>query len=130
MIGGRVLDVSAVVDFATRRSMYTQTLAWAAVERGIVLAVPVNALLGAWSTVGDNTWRALETLLDLPMTVIDDIDRVAAREIGRWLAHRDAASLAAAQVAWSAVRRGWPVITADPTPLLTLHPDIEIERLP
>ncbi|MGH3328991.1 MAG: hypothetical protein ACRDPT_14575 [Streptomycetales bacterium] len=130
MIGGRVLDTSAVVDFATGKSMYTQTLAWAAVERGIVLAVPANALFAAWSTVADNAWRTLDKLLDLPVTVIDEIDRAAAREIGTWLAVRDAASLAAGHVAWSAVRRGWPVITADPAPLLAIDPGVQIERLP
>ena len=37
MIGGRVFDVTAIVDFATARSVYAQALVMTAIEENIVL---------------------------------------------------------------------------------------------
>ena len=44
MIGGRVLDATALAAFAIGRPVYVRALVWAAVEENIVLAVPSAAL--------------------------------------------------------------------------------------
>ncbi len=40
MIGGRVFDVTAIVDFATARSVYAEALVMTAIEENIVLGRP------------------------------------------------------------------------------------------
>jgi hypothetical protein len=131
LIGGRVLDTSALADFATGKSVYAQALVWLAVEQGIVLAVPTGALLKAWSTVPPSAHQPLAVLLGLPVTVTEDLDAVAAREAGLMSTRSsDEVSLTARHVAWSARRRGWPVVTAEAEALHAVDPELDIERLP
>jgi hypothetical protein len=47
VIGGRVFDVTAIVDFATARSVYAEALVMTAIEENIVLVVPSAALARA-----------------------------------------------------------------------------------
>jgi hypothetical protein len=132
VIGGRVLDTSALEDFATGKSVYSQTLVWVALEHGIVLAVPATALMAAWASVPTTDPHPLSVLLDLPVTVVDHLDETAAREAGLLVgaAMRGANALAPGHVAWTAHRRGWPVITAQPERLRAIDPDVQIEPLP
>ena len=51
MIGGKVLDASALSHFATVKSIYAQAVAWAAVEDNTVLVVPATALTVAWADI-------------------------------------------------------------------------------
>jgi hypothetical protein len=129
--GGRVLDSDALSDFATIRTVYTQTLTWFAVDHGVVLAVPAAALAAAWPTVAAQR-EVLNVLLSLPVTVIDPLDDAAATGMGELLAANTgvAPDVVAAHVAYSARRRGWPVVTTRPERLRALVPDLEIEYLP
>jgi hypothetical protein len=135
MIGGRVLDSSALVDAATGKSIYVRALVQTAVQHGIVLAVPTAALTTAWAAVTDRERPRLEVLLDTPVTVIDVLDRAAARDTGLLLAKAASGpaaqtQVAAGQVALSARRRNWPVVSTDPQPVRAIDPDLDFESLP
>jgi len=131
VIGGRVLDSDALTDFATIRTVYTQTLTWFAVDHGVVLAVPAAALAAAWPRKRAER-EVLNVLLSLPVTIIDPLDDDAASGMGALLATKTAVApdVVAAHVAYSAHRRGWPVVTTRPARLRALVPDLEIEDLP
>lgn len=131
MIGGRVLDIYALSDFSTIRTVYTQTLTWFAVDRGVVLAVPAAALAAAWPR-NAAARDVLSVLLSLPVTVIDPLDDDAACGMGELLAKKTSAApdVVAAHVAYSARRRGWPVVTTRPERLRALVPTLEIEEIP
>jgi len=66
VIGGRVLDASALVVFATQRSVYAAALVWTAVEETIVLVVPSTAIGTAWADLEDKkNHPVLEVLGDV-----------------------------------------------------------------
>jgi hypothetical protein len=130
MIGGRVLDATALAAFAIGRPVYVRALVWAAVEENIVLAVPSAALGRAWSMLGPEHHPALQVLLDLPNTVIDELGTVSAHESGLLLAASGQDDIVAGQVAASAKRRGWPAVTGDPGALRKLDTTVAIEELP
>lgn len=129
MIGGRVLDVSTLAGFAGELP-YPQALVWAAVEGDVVLAVPAAALVSAWASTPAGAHDALGVLLDLPNTVVEQLDQATAREVGRLLAGGDVDAVRVGQVAASGLRRGWPVVTDDPGPLRALDPRVEVDELP
>jgi hypothetical protein len=130
MIGGRVLDATALAAFAIGRPVYVRALVWAAVEENIVLAVPSAALGRAWSMLEPEHHPALQVLLDLPNTVIDELGSVSAHESGLLLAASGQHDIVAGQVAASAKRRGWPAVTGDPGALRKLDTTVTIEELP
>ena len=130
VIGGRVLDSTALAAFAIGRPVYMRALVWAAVEANIVLAVPSAALGRAWGLVEQDHHDALRVLLDLPNTVIDELTPASAREAGLLLAAAGQDDITAAQVASSARRRGWPAVTGEPGTLRKLDTAVQIEELP
>ena len=130
VIGGRVLDSTALAAFAIGRPVYMRALVWAAVEANIVLAVPSAALGRAWGLVEQDHHDALRVLLDLPNTVIDELTPASAHDSGLLLAAAGHSDIAAAQVASSARRRGWPAVTGEPGTLRKLDTAVQIEELP
>jgi len=131
VIGGKVLDASALAHFATVKSIYAQAVAWAAVEDNTVLVVPAAALALAWAGIPSSGHEVLEVLLNLPVTVIDTLDRARAQEVGLFLAGTDSREQpTAAHVLQCAHDRGWPVLTADPHTLRALDSTVEVEELP
>jgi len=130
MIGGRVLDATALAAFAIGRPVYVRALVWAAVEENIVLAIPSAALGRAWSMLEPEHHPALQVLLDLPNTVIDELSSVSAHESGLLLAASGQDDIVAGQVAASAKRRGWPAVTGDPGALRKVDRTVAIEELP
>ena len=52
MIGGRVLDVTAIVGFCTGQSVYAEALVMTAIEENIVLIIPSAALARCCCKVG------------------------------------------------------------------------------
>ena len=126
MIGGRVLDASTIVSFASGSSVYAAALVWTAVEEGIVLAVPSTALAEAWSDLQDKDHPVLDVLLHLPVTVVDDLDGRRARAVGGLGGHPlDAHALLCAR------DRGWPLVTADaPRYVRTDIAGVDVEQLP
>ena len=130
VIGGRVLDSTALAAFAIGRPVYMRALVWAAVEANLVLAVPSAALGRAWGLVEQDHHDALRVLLDLPNTVIDELTPASAHDSGLLLAAAGHSDIAAAQVASSARRRGWPAVTGEPGTLRKLDTAVQIEELP
>lgn len=129
MIGGKVLDTSALVQFACRRSVYAHAVVWSAVDGDGVLAVPTAALTRAWASIAPDHHPALDVLVGLPVVVLDCLDR-SARELGLFLAGAASTDVVVGAVAWCALRRGWPVVTAEPGPLHAVDRAVQIERLP
>ena len=130
VIGGRVLDSTALAAFAVGRPVYMRALVWAAEEANIVLAVPSAALGRAWGLLEQEHHAALQVLLDLPNTVIDELTPASAHDSGLLLAAAGHSDIAAAQVASSARRRGWPAVTGEPGTLRKLDTAVLIEELP
>jgi hypothetical protein len=130
MIGGRVLDATALAAFAIGRPVYVRALVWAAVEENIVLAVPSAALGRAWALLEPEHHPALQVLLDLPNTVIDELGSISAHESGLLMAASGQDDIVAGQVAASAKRRGWPAVTGEPGALRKLDSTVTIEELP
>jgi hypothetical protein len=132
VIGGRVFDVSAVVTFATARSVYAEALVMTAIEENIVLVVPGAALARSAALIPTGQELGLDVLLGLPCTVVDGLDVAQARAVGALLRQcgRPGVDVAAAHVVLCAQQRGWPIVTDAPEPLLTLDSSVEIEILP
>ncbi|MBW0101976.1 hypothetical protein [Pseudonocardia sp. KRD291] len=130
MIGGRVLDSSALAAFATGRPVYVRALVWAAVEQNIVLAIPSAALGRAWSVLEPEHHAALQVLLGLPNTVIHELDPTTAQEAGLLMAASGQDDIVTGQVVSTARRRGWPAVTGDPGALRKLDSAVFIEELP
>ena len=129
MIGGRILDDSALVAFATQASVYVEALAWTAVEENLVLVVPstvVAAAVAELSAAAEKALPVLEVLLALPVTVVDELTAGRAREVGQ-LAGSGGDQVAAHTVA-CARDRGWALVTGTPeryhrhTGLIQLEP--------
>jgi hypothetical protein len=95
-----------------------------------VLAVPSAALGRAWALLEPEHHPALQVLLDLPNTVIDELGPVAAQESGLLLAASGHDDIVAGQVAASARRRGWPAVTGEPGTLRKVDTTVTIEELP
>ena len=95
VIGGRVLDSTALAAFAVGRPVYMRALVWAAVEANIVLAVPSAALGRAWGLLEQEHHAALQVLLDLPNTVIDELTPASAHDSGLLLAAAGHSDIAA-----------------------------------
>jgi hypothetical protein len=126
VIGGRVLDASAIVAFAGGGSICAAALVWTAVEEGIVLVVPSTAIAAAWAQLPDTDHPVLEVLLNLPVTVIDDLDATRARAVGTLGGDQpDAHAVLCAR------DRGYPLVTADAARYTGIRPaGVEIDQLP
>lgn len=85
---GWVLDVAAITRFA-RVDPYAQAVVWAAVEQGSTLLIPATALTVAYFKSPVSVHDAIGVLLDLPVTLIDALDRSRAGDIGVLLAQAD-----------------------------------------
>jgi hypothetical protein len=74
----------------------------------------------------------VNVLLGLPCTVVDDLDTAQARAVGAVLqdSGKPGHDVAAAHVVHCAQRRGWPVVTSEPEPLLAIDGSTEVESLP
>ncbi|MER6830896.1 hypothetical protein ABT352_33220 [Streptosporangium sp. NPDC000563] len=133
MIGGRVLDTSALYAWS-RRSPYMAAVVWSSVQDHTVIAVPIPALAAALGQIRERDWDLVDTLLDLPVTITTgDLTRASASNLAATLrpagSHAPAA-LTAASVVEAATSRGWPALTAEPYPLHSLAPHLVIEHLP
>lgn len=126
MIGGRVLDASAIVAFATGDSIYAAALIWTAVEEGIVLVLPSSAIAAAWARLRDKNHPVLEVLLNLPVTVVDNLDATRARAVGAI-----GGDLPDAHAVLCARDRGYPLVTADAARCTGARSSgVEIDQLP
>ncbi len=129
-IGGVVLDSTALLAFVAGRP-YAAAVVWHAVDHSVVLVVPTAALADAQARLTPADLEVLETLVDLPVTVVVDLARGEARQVAAMLAKAGKPDcLAAGHAAWTARNRGMRVLTSNPTLLRALAADIEIDELP
>ncbi|MEV4065912.1 hypothetical protein [Nonomuraea dietziae] len=133
MIGGRILDSSAILDFGLGRTQYAQAVIWSSLEEGQVVVAPAPAVAAALAQLPDSRWDAIEVLLGLPITVVTDITRgnlSALAETLRPAGGRAAYAATAAAVVLAARQRGWPVLTGEPEPLRSLWSEVRVDSLP
>lgn len=132
MIGGRVLDTSALVDAASGHTIYARAFVQTAVELGVVLAVPATALQDAWAALPQADRPFLELVLGLPVTVVEPLTADTARAAGvaGQAARGGRYATTPAHVVHTALSRSWPVLTAEPDPLEAINPLVYIEQLP
>ena len=134
MIGGRVLDVTALTAYATGR-IYARALVGAAQRSGaLALAVPAAALLAARGQLSEPARAELTELVDFAPIVVDELTANTAVRAGDLLARArrrpPGDATAVAQVALSARARAWPVVTTEPDALLALDAALKIDVLP
>ncbi|QBI54345.1 hypothetical protein [Streptomonospora litoralis] len=134
MIGGRVLDTTALTDYAADRN-YARALVGAAQRSSaLVLAVPAAALMAARGRLAGAARTQLGQLVTLSPVVVDELTTETAGRAGDLVARArirpQGQVLDAAHVAFSARVRGWPVVTSSPERLLALDAALEIEHLP
>lgn len=73
MIGGRVLDTSALADYASGRA-YVQSVVGAAQRTGaVVLAIPATVLMEARGNATDVSRKVLTDLLTYPPVVVIEL---------------------------------------------------------
>ena len=125
MIGGRVLDGSALVAFAAQTSLYAAALVWTAVAEGIVLADPTTAVAAAVAGLAEKDRAVLDVLMALPVTVDDDLTVARAYVVGEL-----GGDPLDAHAAACARDRGWPVVTADAARYAARAGTVEVEQLP
>lgn len=126
MIGGRVLDTTAIRAAATGRSLYVQAFISAARSTGIVLAIPTAAWQRTWAESAVEDRPFLQLLRELSIVVFDDLTPDAAQASSLLGADHSADVL---HVGWSALTRDWDVLTARPQAFEKLHRDIGVEPI-
>jgi hypothetical protein len=132
VIGGRILDTSALVQ-AARGRPYMQALLYVSHEHLIMLVVPAPCLADALASLDDPEDQArLFDLLRSPIAKVVHFGETEARGTGllRSGSTPKGVGTASAHAAFLAADRGWPVVSAKPGPIRALHPDVEIELLP
>lgn len=129
-IGGVVLDAGALLAFASGRP-YPAAVVWHALEQGVVLVVPTAALADAQARLPPGDHAVLDVLLDLPVTVVDDLTRGQAASVAALLSKASRPDLLpAAHAAAVARRRGVRVLTTDAEPVRVLAPDVDVDEIP
>jgi hypothetical protein len=127
VIGGRVLDATAVAAFARQRSIYLSALVWTATEEDVVLLVPATALVEAGRGLDEHSRAVLDVLLGLPVTVVETLDADRARAVAV-LADEHGLDVGSAHAVRSALDRGWSIVTADGDRYRPV-PSVEIEEI-
>jgi hypothetical protein len=132
VIGGRVLDVSAVLTLAAGTNVYGQAVLRLAIAEDIPLAVPAAALQAAWQHASPAGRPWLELLPDNPTVVVVPLDLAQARDSGTLAADAGRPDVLAgtAHAVHLAVHRNWPLITAEPDTALALSSRVRTETIP
>lgn len=127
MIGGKVLDASALAALARRRPA---ALAWFDTARlvGIALYLPTLALAEVRAVLPDAA-PLLADLLSHPSVVLGEIDAATAYQVDQLLLAADVFDALAAHVDYVARQRGWPALSADPDRLRRINAALEVDLL-
>jgi hypothetical protein len=126
VIGGRILDTTALRAAATGTSLYVQAFISAARTSGVVLAVPTVTWQCTWRDCRLEDRPFLQLMREMSIVVFDDLTEDAAQASGLLgTAH----ALDVLHVAWSALLRDWDVLTSRPEAFLGIHPDIGVEPI-
>ncbi|MGB6162988.1 MAG: hypothetical protein WCF33_01925 [Pseudonocardiaceae bacterium] len=127
MIGGKVLDASALAALARRRH---SALVWfdIAPTLGLTLYVP-NLALTEVRAVRPDAAPLLADVLTHPSVIIGELDAATAGQVDQLLLDADVFDGCAGHVVHIARTRGWPALTADPGRLRHVDPTVEVELL-
>lgn len=128
MIGGKVVDPSALAAYVRGDSIALQAWLVTAKDRGLVLVVPQMALAEVRMVYPDLE-QYLAVLLDFPWVLQLGLTRSAAVGIARLLAETSVWDGTAGHVILVARERGWPVLTTDPARLTRIAPDVDVDLL-
>jgi hypothetical protein len=126
VIGGRVLDTTALQAAARGSSLYAQAFITAARSTGIVLAIPAVAWQRTWRDSDLEDRPFLQLLREISVVVFDDLTPDAA-QASSLLGSEHA--LDVLHVAWSALTRDWDILTSRPETFAGIHPDIGVEPI-
>jgi hypothetical protein len=128
MLGGFVLDASALAELGAGPNVYATTFVNRAAARGLTLLVPTAALSEAMQASHADQ---LALFLAGPMLIFDVLDVDSARRAGELVDGRNTTpDVAAAHVAIACRSRGWHALTATPERLLAVDPTLRIAKLP
>ncbi len=127
MIGGKVLDASALAALARRRH---SALVWfdIAPTLGLTLYLPSLALAEVHAVRPDAA-PLLADLLTHPSVIVGELDAATADQVDQLLLDADVFDGCAGHVAHVARTRGWPALTADPGRLRHVDPAVQIDLL-
>lgn len=135
MIGGKVLDHTALLDLAESKTVYGAALLDVATAQGIVLVIPQQCLVAVAMVVSPTGQVRMDDLLSSPVVLVDgghqlSDARLMGRLLGRLGVEATAEWLAFAHAVVVARRRGWPVVTRESNALLLLDPEVTVEPIP
>lgn len=122
-MSGVVLDAGALIA-VERGDRAMDLLVKTAVRERHTLMVPATVL--AQVSRDPARQARLMRLLAAEASVVDPLDRTAAREVGKLLAASGTSDIADAHVALCAQSREWSVATSDPQDLRRLDPELEL----
>ena len=127
MIGGKVLDASALAELARQRPA---AFAWLRTARvlGIALYLPAFALAEV-RAVRPDAAPLLADLLTHPSVLVGELDAAMAEQVDRLLLEANAFDALAGHVIHIARQRHWPVLTADPGRLHRIDPAVDVDLL-
>ncbi|MEV0294453.1 hypothetical protein [Nocardia sp. NPDC050710] len=130
-LSGVVLDLEAVRGWC-RRDPYPHAITWACAESGSTIVLPAAVLSAARALVPSDQIDILAALVTLPHTVIPDLDRNSAADVGALLAgRRDADTLiSAAHATHEGIARGWHVLTARAAVLTGIDSAVLTDTIP
>jgi len=130
-VGGRVLDVPALLDAATGATEYMRALLAVMTRQGSTVAVPsavrarAAGQLATAAEMAELDWFcAVGTVLEIPLATTDaaEVEQVAKDHFG--------GDTAPAHAALIARRRAWPVITTEDRAAGFRSAGAEVELLP
>ncbi|GAA4234617.1 hypothetical protein GCM10022254_39870 [Actinomadura meridiana] len=129
MITGHVFDATALLDLATGKTIYVRARLRASIAQHATIVIPATALARAWQIVPDHARTVLERLPAMQVVHVDDLDDVIAQQTGLLVTAIPNLGMDAAQAAWSARWRRWPLITAEPK-IYEDVPGLRVEQIP
>ena len=127
MIGGKVLDASALAALARRRH---SALVWfdIAPALGLTLYVPSLALTEV-RAVRPDAAPLLADLLTHPSVIVGELDAATAAHVDQLLTDADVFDALAGHVVYTARHRGWPALSADPGRLHRVDRTLDVEQV-
>lgn len=135
-VGGRILDVGALIQVATGASVYARAVLAHANTRGQAIVVSTAALAAARAASNAAARAQLHVLLDLAPVLTVPLTLSDAEVLGDLLATTERATtdapadLAAGHVVWLGLHRNQHIITDRPAALRAIAPDVALDELP